>query len=197
MSVYPDHRKAADVHSHDYLNARRCGFDLHWHALFESPLPGIDAGFWERARRFDWDGLEVKLMAPEDLLLTAMVNGLRELDPLGVQWIHDVARILSAEPAIAWRTLWDEAGRRGLRLRVFDALNLVRDISSEVVSDALLHEFVEQDPALCRDLLSTAIAEGRTHGLKRERRAQMESILDSGSRARPGGGNAYEAIANA
>ncbi len=186
-SVYPDHRKAADVHSHDYLNARRSGFDLHWHSLYESPLPGIDAGFWQRARRFDWDGLEVSLLAPEDLLLTALVNGLRDVDPPRVHWIADVARILAAEPHIAWPTLWEEAGRRGLRVRVFDALNLVRDVAPEVVPEALLREFVDRDAGLARDLLAAAIAEGRTQGLARHKRAEMEAIL----------GGPYEAFAGA
>ncbi len=180
---YPTEKKSRDVHSHDYITKNYSGFDLHWYSLLESPKAGIDTGIWARAENFDWGGLALKVMAPEDLLFTSIVNGVREYR-IRPHWIHDVAIILGSEPVIRWKTIWEEARNRNLRKQVFDALNLVRGISTELVPDSILHDFVNNDREFCSDLLGSAIAEGRTYGLNWTKKHEIEHILsavDTGS----------------
>ena len=123
--LYAEEKKSSDVHPHDYTDQNYSGFDLHWNSLYESPQPGIDDGIWRRAEFFDWDCLVVKVMSPEDLLFTSIVNGVRD-NPIHVHWIHDVATIIDAEPVILWERVWEEARKRDLRELVFNAFNLVR-----------------------------------------------------------------------
>jgi hypothetical protein len=118
------------------------------------------------------------------------VNGVRD-SPLPLHWIHDVATILSSEPAILWHTIWKEASKRGLRKQLFDALRLVGSISEETVPDTLLQYLLDSDPEFHRNFLHSAIAEGWADGLPSPQLHEIESTLASlEERQRPlsGGG---------
>ena len=159
--INPEEKKSTDVHAHQYINADSSSFDLHWYSLYESPHTGIDDGIWERAEFLDWDGLVVKVMSPEDLLLTSMVNGLRDY-PMRPHWIHDVARIVDSEPVIPWAKVWEEARKRHLREQVFIALNLVRGISKDTIPETVLENILENDLEFHRHILKLAFgAPGR------------------------------------
>ncbi|APV48475.1 hypothetical protein BWI17_01500 [Betaproteobacteria bacterium GR16-43] len=176
--------KRSEIHSRDFTNAHRSGFDLHWHALLESRRADADDGLWQRAERFDWNGLEVRLMSPEDLLFTGIVNGMRERDPLNVHWIQDLACILAAKPAIAWPTLWKEAARRGLRETLFEALVLACRMCGDLVDGAVLQRWLEIDPEFRRALEASLATQGRLHGLRRvDREGDEDRPLDSVSAA--------------
>lgn len=159
--------RGSDVHARDFLNANRCGFDLHWHALYESPVRGLDEGLRRRAQGLDWAGLAVRVMAPEDLLLTGLVNGIRVGGPPPLQWIVDAARI--AAGPVDWEIVWSEAKRRGVRREVFEALNMVHRVSPSAMPEATLRGFLGTQPGLHRELLARARAEGRTYGLRPSR----------------------------
>jgi len=195
---YPEDKKTMDVHSYDYINANYCGFDLHWYSLSESPRDGIDNGIWGRAKVFDWSGLAVRVMSPEDLLLTSIINGVRD-NPKHLHWIYDVASIVLSEPVIQWDTLWGEAGKRDLRQQVFDALTRIRGLATEIIPEALLQSLLSDDPEFYRAFLSEAISEGRTHALSGAKKVEIESVLHGGGGASPnmGNGGAYDAAANA
>lgn len=173
---YPEEKKITDVHSHDYVNANNSGFDLHWYSLYESPHAGIDDGVWERAEFIDWDGLVVKVMSPEDLLLTSIVSGVRD-DPIRPHWIHDVATIVASEPVIPWTKVWEEARKRHVREQVFFALNLVRGISKETIPETVLDNILEDDLEFHRHLLKLAMAEGQTHELIKAKIDEIEAAL--------------------
>jgi Arc/MetJ family transcription regulator len=168
-----------DLHSLDYVNAARSGFDLHWHALYESVAAGMDEGVWARAEFFDWDGLVVKVMSPEDLLLTTIVNGVRIPNPMQLQWIHDLACIIATEPTILWETLWREAKLRDLREPVFNALNLVRGLSQDIVSESVLEEFLRNDREFYGALLRSALEEERTHLLPDAEQFEVQTTHSS------------------
>lgn len=181
---YSEEKKKSYLHSYDYVKDGPGGFDLHWYSLYESRQPGIDDGIWERAEFFDWDGLVVKVMSPEDLLLTTIVNGVREPTPMRPHWIHDVATIIRAEPVILWETLWGEATRRGLREKVFDALNMVRGLSNDIVPNAVLDSILIGDPDFCRETENAGIARragrrsgspGRGNRASRQRTSALET----------------------
>jgi len=174
--LYPGRDRSTDIHSHDYVNSRFCGFDLHWYALLESPHPGIDDGLWQRAELFDWDGLVVKLMSPEDLILTSAVNGVRDA-PIRPQWIYDLVCIVEAEPALSWDTVWGEAGARQIRAKVFVALNLVRKMTDKIIPEELIQSLLNSDPGLYRDFLQLITTEGRTLRLTAMEQTRIDGFI--------------------
>jgi ABC-2 type transport system permease protein/lipopolysaccharide transport system permease protein len=181
--INPEKKKSTDVHAHQYINADYSSFDLHWYSLCESPHAGIDDGIWERAEFSDWGGRVVKVMSPEDLLLTGIVNGVRDY-PIRPHWIHDVATIVDSEPVIPWAKVWEEARKRRVREQVFIALNLVRGISKETIPETVLENILENDLQFYRHLLKLAIDEGQTHELITAKLDEIEaarSPADKGS----------------
>jgi len=183
--INPEEQRSADVHAHQYINAECSSLDLHWYSLYESPHTGIDDGIWERAQFVDWDGRIVKVMSAEDLLLTSIVNGVRDY-PIRPHWIHDVATIVDSEPAIAWTKVWEEARKRHLREQVFIALNLVRGISNETIPEVVLENILENDLEFYRHLLKLAIDEGQAHELIEAKLDEIEGVLTpADERARP------------
>ena len=122
-------------------------------------------------------------MSPEDLLLTSIVNGVRDY-PIRPHWIHDVATIVDSEPVIPWAKVWEEARKRHLREQVFIALNLVRGISKETIPETVLENILENDLEFYRHLLKLAIAEGQTHELIKARLDEIEAVLSRPTNAR-------------
>jgi len=176
---YAEAKKKRDIHSHDYINANKNGFDLHWFALYESPIDGIDEGIWQRAERTEWQGNPVQVMSREDLALIGMINGRREPEARRHEWIYDIALIVRIRPCFDWKLLWQEAGRRQLRHILFDAMLLLNSLVPDVLPTKLLHALVTDDPDLCRRLLRPLIAENRTHALDQSKRTDINSLLES------------------
>ena len=179
---YSEAKKRRDIHSHDYINTGKSGFDLHWFALPESTAAGIDDAAWARSEYLDWQGMRVRSLAPEDLVLVAMVNGMREREAMRCEWISDVARIVESKPGFNWELLWAEAGKRQLREAVFAAMLLFNRIAPNLLPTPLLNEFLEGDNALAGNLLTRLVSENRTHALDRSQPAVIETLL---SRQRP------------
>jgi hypothetical protein len=174
---YSPERMAQDVHSHDYINAARSGFDLHWYALLESPVPGIDEGLWQRAVPGDWQGLPVRWMGCEDLVLTTMVNGLRDRLAMRFEWIVDVARVVRDTPGFDWARVWQEAGARRLRPLVLDAMLMLRHNAPDLLPLECLNRLLAADADLSRTLLERLVAENRTEGLNPRGQRQIARIL--------------------
>jgi len=172
----PEENRATDVHAHQYISADYSSLDLHWYSLYESPHAGIDDRIWQRAEVLDWDGLVVKVMSPEDLLLTSMVNGVRDY-PIRPHWIHDVATIVESEPVISWNNVWEEAKKRRLREQVFIALSLVRGISKETIPETVLENILENDVGFHRHLLKSAIDEGESDELVEAKLDDIDAVL--------------------
>lgn len=177
--LYDPQKKESDLHAHDYVHLNLSCFDLHWSAVYESPQSGVDAGIWDRVEFFDWNGLVVKLMSPEDLLLTTILNGVRTPGSVSLQWIHDVSIIVKSEPKIRWEVLWGEAKARGLRKQVFEALVFMDSLGIRAVPDGLLDFFLEYDRDFYRHLVAETILEGRGDCLDLARDGEMLSMFGS------------------
>ncbi|SMB22405.1 protein of unknown function [Sterolibacterium denitrificans] len=176
---YESSRKPHDLHSHDYINKNKSGLDLHWHSLYESPVAGIDDGLWQRAETLVWQGLSIQIMGPEDLVLTAMINGMRDTQYMKFVycgWLFDVAAIVRDSPDFDfdWDLVWDEAGRRGLRSKVFAALVLLHQQQPQLLPMATLQGLFASDPELIRQL----VLENRTSCLNPARRREINALLD-------------------
>lgn len=162
---YAPERLSRDVHSHDYRN-EQSGFDLHWYALHESPVPGIDHGLWKRASHESWQDIPLRWMAREDLVFVTLVNGMREPDIMRFEWIVDIVRIVGKDAGFDWSHVWNEAQRRGLCTTVFDALLMLNRFAPEQMSLAQINKLLDDDPAFSRGILQQLIAENRTEGLQ-------------------------------
>jgi hypothetical protein len=188
--AHPRERRPTDVHSYDYVKPGPRGFDLHWYALLESPRPAIDDGLWARAETTDWDGFPVNVMAPADLVLTGVVNGLRETEPMRLQWIYDVAGIALADGGVDWRVVWDEARKRDLLDSVFKGLHLVHRISGDAVPAAVLGSLLKRDPGFRGRFLRSVVAGARTQELSEAERSEVQTALRPSAGRRPRAGQA-------
>ncbi|MDQ2079014.1 nucleotidyltransferase family protein [Xanthobacteraceae bacterium Astr-EGSB] len=177
-------KKLRDIHSHDYVDDRSSGFDLHWFALPESAAEGADGGFWSRAETIDWQGQPLRMPAREDLALIAMVNAIREADAMHCVWIYDVAALIADAPRFNWNLLWAEAGRHGVRTQVFSALLLLSQVAPWLIPEACLHACLATDPVLTLDRLRAVVAETRTDTLTAMGRAYAAECLGSVRKAR-------------
>lgn len=176
---YSETKKKRDVHSHDYINANKNGFDLHWFALYESPVQGIDEGLWERAEHTKWEDIPVQVMGREDLILIAMINGRRGPESGRHEWIYDSVQIIRSSPHFDWALLWQEAGRRQLRHLIFDAMLLLNHLAPDTLELAHIHALVADAPDLCRRILRPMIAENRTHAIDQSQRARIDALLET------------------
>ena len=122
---YDAEHKLRDRHSHDFVDAAENGFDLHWYSLLECCEEGIDDGLWSRSHHIEWKSLRLRVLAPEDELLVAGMNGIREPMNARLDWIYDASLILKATPDFDWRLLHEELKRRKLQLSFLSAIGLL------------------------------------------------------------------------
>jgi hypothetical protein len=102
--------------------AQELSLDLHWFALADGCVPGLDDGFWARRRPLPALGNAWQL-APEDNFLHLCVHGLRAGPVSSVRWIADaVFTLRAAGPDFDWVLLLDETRRRRLVAPVRHAL---------------------------------------------------------------------------
>lgn len=177
---HPRHESAAldpGRHSIDFVRDDRHGFDLHRRPLVECTDEALGERILARAQTLDWAGLPVRVMAPEDLLLTSLCNGLRDPRRMRFGWIADVHAILAGTPDFDWKLLWQEASRFGLQQRVFDALGVARRASKCTRMRDGLQQILDADPVFYRRLLETLFAEGRSNGLDTSRREDAARLL--------------------
>lgn len=183
---YTEEQKMTYVHSYDYINFRNHGFDLHWHSLYETPIDGIDDGIWQRAQSFNWDGISLKIMSSEDLILTSMINGFRNFlfitDPNSsheINWIYDITQIIKSEEKIAWEIVYEEANNRGLTETLFYAMSVLRELSEKFISTEQINQLFQSNTKFCRDFFRGLISEGRTHCLNFQKRRQVDKFINS------------------
>ncbi len=181
-----ERRQAFTEHSFDYIDQQGNGFDLHWYSLSESMIEDIDSDIWRRAKTVNWDGVEVKIMAPEDLIVTGCVNGVRELYSMRcdwVYWVYDVVNIIQAETEINWGIIYHEAKNRNLTDKVFHALALINSIAPLSVPMHRLTDLLANNPDFNAAYLHSLMSEGRTHGLRQDKQNEInETRLKHGKR---------------
>jgi hypothetical protein len=114
------------LHGMGYTDATGATLDLHAYALAECAVPGIDEGFWSRARTVEVNGVGTRVLAPADAFLHVCVHGLRYHDIPTSQWMADAVMVVrQSGHALDWRTLVDEARARRLTLQLDHALGLL------------------------------------------------------------------------
>lgn len=171
---YAETEKLRYLHSYDYVNTKQHGLDVHWQALYENTAADIDEKIWQRARWIEWEGMSMPILSAEDLILTTLVNGFRDLSLIGphkteeMHWIYDVIMIIQGEKIIAWDILYSEAQARGLTEIIFHGLRVIQRLSDTFISAELIHRFFLNNEEFYMPLLGKLIAEGRGQAIKDE-----------------------------
>jgi len=171
-----ERRQAFTEHSFDYIDPEGNGIDLHWYSLSESMINAIDSGIWRRAKKVNWEGMELKIMAPEDLIVTGCINGVRELYSMRcdwVYWVYDIVNIIRTETDIDWNIIYHEAKNRNLAEKIFHALTLVNSIAPDSVPMHRLTDLLMHNPDFYAAYLHSLMSEGRTHGLKWDKKNEI------------------------
>ena len=170
---YDAERKLRDQHAYDFVDAAENGFDLHWYSLLECCVEGIDNGFWSRSRHIEWKSLRLRVLAPEDELLVAGMNWIRETMNARVDWIYDASLILKATPDFDWHLLHEELKRRKLQLSFLSAIGLLRRFLPHFPNVLVEKEFFHE----IRVVVERRVAENRTFSLDPETDRQITAAL--------------------
>jgi hypothetical protein len=111
--------------------------DLHWHILFDSPGRETDAWFWDAAEPMLVAGTPTLRPCATDLLVHAIVHGLRWNGTMALQWIPDCAAILRSGARIDWARLAAFAHRHRLSRRMFTGLGCLKGFGLPIPDHAL------------------------------------------------------------
>ena len=172
---YLSHERLAE-HSCDYLSATGQAIDLHERPLLEVSPGQFDERLFERAQPFDWHGLKLLVPCPEDEVLIGLVNAMRELGAVRLEWLCDLVRVLEATPTFDWHLLWDQAQAFGVAKQVFHALQIAGDLRGlEFIAD--VQSGLLTGSRFEREYLTEAVAMGRTFGIPEAARSAVNRII--------------------
>jgi hypothetical protein len=102
--------------------------ELHWKVSaphFARPFDTAD--FWGRLVDAKLDDVNIKLPAPEDLMLALCVHGSKHLWER-LAWICDIAGLIESKPELNWQLLVAQARETGSERMLFLGLQLARDL---------------------------------------------------------------------
>lgn len=102
--------------------------ELHWEVaprLFASEMTAED--LWRQATTRTFGGHPMRVLAPEDMLLSLCVHGSKHLWER-LAWVCDIAEWLAAHPAMNWTELLARAERTGQQRMLFVGLQLAAEL---------------------------------------------------------------------
>ncbi|MGI8733506.1 MAG: nucleotidyltransferase domain-containing protein [Pyrinomonadaceae bacterium] len=124
--------------------SNRLVVELHW--TISAPhfaRPFETADLWSRLQDWNLDDLNVKVLAPEDLLLALSVHGSKHLWER-LAWICDIAGLIDSHPDLDWKQVIAQARATGSERMLFLGLRLAADLLEaklpEVVTEALVSD---------------------------------------------------------
>jgi Uncharacterised nucleotidyltransferase len=98
-----------------------CDYFQHHDVTMTGALPINFERIWRDATRIEFRAQEVFVMSPEDMLLSACINGCRKRF-FRLKSLFDIAEILNRYKNIKWDELTDKAREYGCRSMVYSAL---------------------------------------------------------------------------
>lgn len=100
----------------------------HWALAPHTLALDLDyVGLWQRAEMIEFAGQRVRGLRDEDLMLTVCLHGSKE-QWVRLQWVCDVAYLVTACPRLDWPTVLARATQQGCRRMVLIGLALARDL---------------------------------------------------------------------
>lgn len=109
-------------------DGRRLIVEIHWRVsarLFSSPLD--EESLWEKIGLDSFEGMTIKTLAPEDLLLSLCVHGAKHLWER-LSWIADIAQLLEVYTDLNWPRLLERTRRSGTGRMLLLGLYVARDL---------------------------------------------------------------------
>ncbi|MBI3710082.1 MAG: nucleotidyltransferase family protein, partial [Proteobacteria bacterium] len=109
----------------------------HWAFAPRSLAVDLDyAGLWQRAVPVRLAGIELRCLAPADLIAVLCIHGSKE-EWTRLQWICDIAQTLQSFPDIDWAVVLDRARRHGHLRMVLIGLALARSFLGSQIPPAI------------------------------------------------------------
>jgi hypothetical protein len=105
----------------------RVRVELHWEITGIAFFPLDTNRLWGRLEQFTLGGVTLLNLQPEDLLLVLCVHGARHFFRR-LEWICDIAELLSANPGLRWNDVLQQAMTLGAMRMLFFGLLLASDL---------------------------------------------------------------------
>lgn len=145
------HQRMSYFGNHGFLFQLPNGvqLDLHWFAISQNRILGIDDEFWREADTVSLAGQTVKILAPGDQLLQLIAHGLRWCDVPAIRWVVDCLQVLKIEGArIDWQRLLASAEPRQLMLPLSEALNYLAASHNALIPEWVLTKLLNREPRM-------------------------------------------------
>lgn len=156
-------------HSTDYINTLGQGFDLHVRALLEVCDDSFDQELFQRAQPFSWRGASFHIPSPEDEILIAIVNAMREGNLVKLLWLQDMVRIIERSPALEWLKIWKRAENFGLEKILFHGLHIAMNVRGFEMLCPIMTECISSSPDFEHEYLQEVVSNGLTYGINKNR----------------------------
>ena len=130
-------------------DGRRLIVEIHWRVsarLFSSPLD--ERSLWEQSGLDSFEGMTIRTLAPEDLLLSLAVHGAKHLWER-LSWIADIAQLLEVYPGLNWARLLERARRSGTERMLLLGLYVAHDLLGAQLPPPISARF-EHDAEIAR-----------------------------------------------
>jgi hypothetical protein len=142
-------KKMTEIHHHAVYRWPGKGIciEVHWHIIGSAYPFHVDIeGLWHRARPAVFDGLEVLVQCPEDLLLHLCLHTARDFYQTGLKPFCDLLEIIRRnENNIDWDQVFLRSGQWGIGKFVYLTLNLTKELLGASVPEDLLKTIRPQD----------------------------------------------------
>jgi Uncharacterised nucleotidyltransferase len=113
--------------------------DLHWKLMANVLARPVMTRFWARSQTGLVGRSQVRIPAPDDLLLHVIAHGVISNALSPIRWIPDAAWIVEGHgPAIDWADLLGFARRHGLAWRLVRGLHYLRDLAKVEIPEFVL-----------------------------------------------------------
>ncbi len=115
--------------------------EIHWRVsarLFSVPLDADD--LWENANLDTFEGMKIKTLMPEHLLLVLCVHGAKHLWER-LSWIADIAQLLEVHPELNWSELLKRARRTGTERMLLLGLFVAHDLLGANLPEQVIEQF--------------------------------------------------------
>lgn len=126
--------------SSGFRNELQREFDLHSHVLSDGMDSKLDTEFWQNSERIEFgNGLHSHVPSPSDLLLHAVVHGLRPGRSVNLRWIAD-AKFIIDKSEVDWDRLVSLANANGLHTQLAFGLNYLVELIGIKIPASVLSE---------------------------------------------------------
>jgi hypothetical protein len=121
--------------------------ELHWEVASLALFPLETEQIWERLESLPLGGAAVLNLHPEDLLLILCVHGAKHSFKR-LEWVCDIAELLTASPSIRWNETVERATELHAKKMLFLGLLLARDLLGTRLPEGLSGEIEAHSAAI-------------------------------------------------